>query len=67
MTKTFKNKKNSTFFENYFSNFKEKNLKNSKWFHENHISFPSFYKKDHKKIIDEYVRVILDFEKNYKL
>lgn len=63
LTKTFENKNIKKFFnKNYFSH-KSKNLKNSEWFHKNHISFPSFYDNKHKKIIDEYTRVILSIEK----
>ena len=29
-------------------------------------SFPSFYKKEHKKLINEYVRIILSIEKYLK-
>jgi len=63
MTRTFKNNNLSKIFKGYKLNFNPNNLKNSYWFHKNHISFPTFYKKNHKKIIDEYIRVILSIEK----
>lgn len=34
----------------------------SEWFHRNHLSFPVFYKKDHKKIIDQYLNAIKKVE-----
>ena len=67
LTKTFKNQNIKKFFKNYFFRYNSHNLKNSEWFHKNHISFPSFYKKEHKKIIDEYVRIILAIEKSLKI
>ena len=56
LTKTFRNKSIKNFYKNYNFSSNLKNLKNSEWFHKNHISFPSFYKKEHKKLINEYVR-----------
>ena len=63
MTETFKkiSIKNNEF--NIAKIKKIGNLNNSKWFHDNHISFPTFFKNNHKKIIDEYCRVILQIEK----
>ena len=63
MTNTFKSKKINNFSRSPKLNFLKSELKNSKWFHDNHISFPTFYKKTHKKIIDEYVRVIISTER----
>jgi len=37
--------------------------KSSEWFHYNHLSFPVFYKKTHKKIIDQYISAIVKVEK----
>ena len=67
LTKTFKNGNIKNFFKDYSFKYNPKNLKNSEWFHENHISFPSFYKKEHEKIIDEYIRIILSVEKFLKI
>jgi dTDP-4-amino-4,6-dideoxygalactose transaminase len=55
--------------KNYFNICKIKKgfLKNSKWFHENHVSFPTFYDLKHKKIIDEYCRVIYQIERELKI
>ncbi len=63
LTKTFDNKNIKKFFNKYYFSHKSINLQSSVWFHNNHISFPSFYENKHKKIIDEYVRVILSIEK----
>ena len=67
LTKTFKNGNIKKFFKDYSFKYNSKALKNSEWFHENHISFPSFYKKEHEKIIDEYIRIILSVEKYLKI
>ena len=67
LTKTFDNKNINKFFNQYYFSHKSKNLKNSEWFHNNHISFPSFYLNKHKKIINEYIRVILSIEKFLKI
>tara|TARA_B100000787_G_scaffold30907_1_gene20748 strand:- start:1207 stop:2427 length:1221 start_codon:yes stop_codon:yes gene_type:complete len=67
LTKTFKNGNIKNFFKNYSFKYNSNNLKNSEWFHKNHISFPSFYKKEHEKIIDEYIRIILSVEKLLKI
>ncbi len=48
MTKLFKNNKSK--------------FKVSEWFHKNHLSFPVFYKKNHKKIIDQYFKAIKKVE-----
>ena len=48
MTKTFNNKEIKSFYKNYKFSFNKSKLLNSKWFHNNHISFPSFYNKKHK-------------------
>ncbi len=63
MTKTFNNKEIKSFYKNYKFSFNKSKLLNSKWFHNNHISFPSFYNKKHKKIVNEYLRVIFEIEK----
>tara|TARA_B100001027_G_C16264425_1_gene331160 strand:- start:815 stop:1915 length:1101 start_codon:yes stop_codon:yes gene_type:complete len=63
MTKTFNNKEITSFYKNYKFSFNKNKLLNSKWFHNNHISFPSFYNKKHKKIVNEYLRVIFEIEK----
>ena len=67
LTKTFKHQNLKNFYSNYNFNYSRKNLKNSEWFHLNHISFPSFYEEKHKKLIDEYARVILSIEKILKI
>ncbi len=66
LTKTFKaiTKKKNDF---KIVQIKKGILKNSKWFHENHISFPTFYKLAHKKIVNEYCRVIYQVEKELKI
>ena len=40
----------------------KKEFKCSEWFHSNHLSFPVFFKNDHKKIIDQYFHAIKKVE-----
>tara|TARA_E500000178_G_C17038979_1_gene765412 strand:+ start:7701 stop:8924 length:1224 start_codon:yes stop_codon:yes gene_type:complete len=65
MTNTFNTRRIGDIHKGYSLFYKKNSLPNSKWFHNNHISFPSFFNKKHLKIINEYVRVINQIEKNY--
>ena len=69
-TNLFSNQKNYNFSTNSKKKMlkkKIKNFPNSTWFENNHVSFPTFYKKEHKKIIDQYYFAIKKIENYLKL
>ena len=69
-TNLFSNQKNYNFSNNSKKKILKKkmtNFPNSTWFERNHVSFPTFYKKEHKKIIDQYFFAIKKVENYLKL
>jgi dTDP-4-amino-4,6-dideoxygalactose transaminase len=67
MTNTFSKNKLKLLYNLNYNILNRFSFENSEWFHNNHISFPVFYKNSHKKIIDKYVQAILKIEKYFKV